>query len=119
MLHRNQEQLDAIRDLLVQQRLMDSENASDFTFHLGDIIDSCIEFPNLIRKLELSLLDVQRHPAKCSHALLAFVGELEHHLPEHFRGVVSLAWRACEVLVNEFPSAFPWAHEESENKESL
>ncbi len=66
MLHRDQEQLDAIRDALVNADLLSSEEAGDLVFHLGDILHSAAEFPKDVERVYSHLSQLQADPGEFS-----------------------------------------------------
>lgn len=97
MLHRDQAQLDAIRDALIKADLISSEDAGEFIFHLGDILDSAAEFPDYIKNVFSHLDQLQTDPNEFEVKLMKLHGDIEH-LGFHLFGAVLPLQQAIDVL---------------------
>ena len=97
MLHRDQEQLDAIRDALVKAELLSSEEAGDLIFHLGDLLDSAAAFPNEVNIVFSHLAQLQTDPQEFEVKLMQFYQTIKH-LGFHLFGAVLPLTEAIDLL---------------------
>jgi hypothetical protein len=114
MIHRDQNEVNTIVSLLREEELLKANEAFDLGFHLGDVVDSCVELPRDVTRLKDALSRLNAEPKACYEAFNALLGEMDDHLPAHFRQAVSLMEKAKWVILKRFPNEFPWAHEEDD-----
>lgn len=114
LLHRNQEELESIRDGLVRQCILLEEEAADLVYHLGDIIDCCVEVPKAIQGLRDVLDSACLDPKKSYERLNSVFGLMRHELRPHVRKALVHLKSATRQLSQQHPAAFPWAHADPE-----